>query len=126
MSAAGVGSFLYCHPLLSDLVYEDTVGALAAMDQFGGWEGERDCPVFSVNMLTCLAETGGVTSPGDTDSKAASVMELLTTLITLFTILNDESIDFGVFWTLSWQPGKAECVPVSHLHRAGECQELPG
>ena len=77
-------------------MYEDTVGALAAMDQFGGWEGERDCPVFSVNMLTCLAETGGVTSPGDTDSKAASIMEHLTTVITFFIIFEDESLDLGV------------------------------
>ena len=35
VSEAGVGGFLLSHPLLADLLYEDTVGALAVLSQAG-------------------------------------------------------------------------------------------
>ena len=53
------GCFLCYHPLLADLLYEDTVGALAIINT-------TDCPLVSLNMISCVATTGG---PADTDNK---------------------------------------------------------
>ena len=53
------GCFLCYHPLLADLLYEDTVGALAIINT-------TDCPLLSLNMISCVATTGG---PADTDNK---------------------------------------------------------
>ena len=59
VSEAGVASFLCYHPLLADLLFEDTVGALAIINT-------TDCPLLSLNMISCVATTGG---PADTDNK---------------------------------------------------------
>ena len=49
VSNSGVGSFLYLHPLLRDLLYEDTIGALAEMENLGCGGLFQ----YRVKVLTC-------------------------------------------------------------------------
>ena len=49
VSRTGVGSFLYFHPLLTDLIYEDTIGALAELDSLGCGGLSQ----YKVKVLSC-------------------------------------------------------------------------
>ena len=49
VSKAGVGSFLFYPPLLTDLVYEDTIGALAEMNSLGC----AGLTEYRVKVLSC-------------------------------------------------------------------------
>ena len=95
VSKTGVGSFLYFHPLLTDLIYEDTIGALAEMEALG-CGGERQ---YRVKVLSChenrdINEEFGNSIDENPEYEGLEIVDAYLRTSSLYPVMNNHHLQY--------------------------------
>jgi len=95
VSKTGVGSFLYYHPLLSDLLYDDTIGALAELESLGcGGLKQYKIKVLSCHSNRDINEEFGSAVDENPEYKGIEIVDSFLRSTSLYPVMNSQHLQY--------------------------------